>query len=110
MREDTQRAQFLGAGAKFKEWFSREEGRQRTKHSTAATASQGDSGVPVLTVEALPSSSGPQASCQAARRWTWDPVGQGSAAQSSKEPVGGPKPAWESQAEAAVGGAGRARV
>lgn len=46
MWEDTQRAQFLGAGAKFKEWFSREEGRQRTKHSTATRASQGDTGVP----------------------------------------------------------------
>lgn len=55
-------------------------------------------GFPVLTAEALLSSPGTQASCQAARRWTWDTVGKGSADQSSKEPVGGLRPAWVLQA------------
>ena len=52
---------------------------------------------PVLTAEALLSSPGTQASCQAARRWTWDTGGKGSADHSSKEPVGGLRPAWVPQ-------------
>ena len=77
-----------------------EEGRHRTKHITAGTASPGGGtvGFPVLTAEALLSSPGTQASCQAARRWTWDTVGKGSADQSSKELVGGLRPAWVLQA------------
>lgn len=72
----------------------RREGTGRSSSLPAQPAEVGGTvGSPVLTAEALLSSPGTQASCQAARRWTRDTVGKGSADQSSKEPVGGLRPA-----------------
>lgn len=75
--------------------------REGTGQSTSLPAQPAEVGgtveFPVLTAEALLSSPGTQASCQAARRWTWDTGGKGSADHSSKEPVGGLRPAWVPQ-------------
>lgn len=76
--------------------------REGTGQSTSLLAQPaevgGTVGFPVLTAEALLSSPGTRASCQASWRWTRDTGGKGSADQSSKEPVGGLRPARVPQA------------
>lgn len=87
--EDTQNP-VPGDGGQVQGLVLNRGGRHRTSTSLPAQPAQvgGTVGFPVLTAEAAVSP-GTQASCQAARRWTWDTVGKGSAETKSSKGAGG---------------------